>query len=269
MRFGPVPVGEATGAILARSLSTANGRIRKGKVLTAGDIAALAAAGHQEITGVRLDPGDMGEDEAAEPIAAALVPDPAAAGLRLTEAATGQVNIRATGPGVLGFDAATIEAANRVDPMITIATLPTFARTRVRGMVATVKIISYGVAEHLVRAAAGRASGAMRHHPDPGRLCHLGPCRCRARGLRRAGGAVTRFGLPVDPGNLLFPVHLPGHLRTRPVIGPPGCARSPALNGADWVLERVVCGLPVTGADMAAMGGGRFLEGKPGQRHAA
>lgn len=183
MRFGPVPVGEATGAILARSLSTANGRIRKGKVLTAGDIAALAAAGHQEITGVRLDPGDMGEDEAAEPIAAALVPDPAAAGLRLTEAATGQVNIRATGPGVLGFDAATIEAANRVDPMITIATLPTFARTRVRGMVATVKIISYGVAEHLVRAAAGRASGAMRHHPDPGRLCHLGPCRCRARGF--------------------------------------------------------------------------------------
>ncbi len=33
--------------------------------------------------------------------------------------------------------------------------------------------------------------------------------------LRRAGGRVTRFGMPVDPGNLLFL----GTLGARPVIG--------------------------------------------------
>lgn len=77
--------------------------------------------------------------------------------------------------------------------------------------------------------------------------------------LRLAGGTVARFGMPVDPGNLLF--H--GALGTRPVIGLPGCARSPALNGADWVLERYACGLPVTDDDIAAMGVGGLLKEIP------
>lgn len=77
--------------------------------------------------------------------------------------------------------------------------------------------------------------------------------------LRRAGGVVARFGMPVDPGNLLF--H--GQLGDRPVIGLPGCARSPALNGADWVLERLACGLAVRDADIAAMGVGGLLKEIP------
>ncbi|KIT18063.1 hypothetical protein jaqu_01880 [Jannaschia aquimarina] len=70
-----------------------------------------------------------------------------------------------------------------------------------------------------------------------------------------AGGRVDRFGMPVDPGNLLFL----GALGSDHVIGLPGCARSPALNGADWVLERIVCGLPVTSEDIAGMGVGGLL----------
>lgn len=77
--------------------------------------------------------------------------------------------------------------------------------------------------------------------------------------LRRAGGAVARFGMPVDPGNLLF--H--GWLGSRPVIGLPGCARSPALNGADWVLERIACGLELSTDDIAAMGVGGLLKEIP------
>ena len=77
--------------------------------------------------------------------------------------------------------------------------------------------------------------------------------------LRRAGGTVTRFGMPVDPGNLLFL----GTLGARPVIGLPGCARSPALNGADWVLERLACGIEVSGDDIAAMGVGGLLKEIP------
>ncbi len=74
--------------------------------------------------------------------------------------------------------------------------------------------------------------------------------------LRQAGGQVDRFGMPVDPGNLLFL----GRLGATPVIGLPGCAKSPALNGADWVMERIICGVPVTSADIAAMGAGGLLK---------
>ncbi len=74
--------------------------------------------------------------------------------------------------------------------------------------------------------------------------------------LRRAGGEVQRFGMPVDPGNLLFL----GRRGETPVIGLPGCTRSPALNGADWVLERIACGLAVSDEDIAAMGVGGLLK---------
>ena len=77
--------------------------------------------------------------------------------------------------------------------------------------------------------------------------------------LRAAGGTVTQFGMPVDPGNLLFL----GDLHGKPVIGLPGCARSPALNGADRVLERVICGRAPTPQDFAAMGVGGLLKEMP------
>ena len=79
------------------------------------------------------------------------------------------------------------------------------------------------------------------------------------QGLRLAGGEVHRFGIPVDPGNLLF--H--GRLGDRPVIGLPGCARSPALNGADWILERIACGLQPTDRDLAELGVGGLLKEIP------
>ncbi len=77
--------------------------------------------------------------------------------------------------------------------------------------------------------------------------------------LRQAGGQVTGFGMPVDPGNLLFF----GELGSKPIIGLPGCARSPALNGADWVLERLICGISLSQADIAAMGVGGLLKEIP------
>lgn len=77
--------------------------------------------------------------------------------------------------------------------------------------------------------------------------------------VRAAGGIVTHYGMPVDPGNLLFL----GTLQGRPVIGLPGCARSPALNGADWVMERLICGVPVSAADVMGMGVGGLLKEIP------
>jgi molybdenum cofactor cytidylyltransferase len=73
--------------------------------------------------------------------------------------------------------------------------------------------------------------------------------------LVAAGGVVDRLGMPVDPGNLLCL----GHRGAMPVIGLPGCARSPKRNGFDIILERLVAGLTVTGDDIAMMGVGGLL----------
>ena len=73
--------------------------------------------------------------------------------------------------------------------------------------------------------------------------------------IEAAGGTVSHFGMPVDPGNLL----LMGELQGRRVIGLPSCARSPKLNGFDFVLWRVLAGLPIGRGELAAMGVGGLL----------
>ncbi len=69
------------------------------------------------------------------------------------------------------------------------------------------------------------------------------------------GGDIEHFGMPVDPGNLM----LVASARGRPVLGAPGCARSPRENGFDWVLSRLLCGLKVRREDITAMGVGGLL----------
>jgi molybdenum cofactor cytidylyltransferase len=318
MKFGPVPLADAPGAILAHSVAG----LRKGRHLTASDLAQLAAAGVAEVVVARLSADDLHEDAAAAQLATALVPDMAGQGLRLTPATTGRVNIHATSAGVILIDSAAISALNSVNPLITLATLAPFRRVAAAEMVGTVKIIAYGVPRCDVEAACRQATGALRlarpvletatliettvtgdapptkgrdalrlrllrfgirltdrivcpHHPKaladelgraPGEALFIltasatsDPADVGPAALRLSGGTVTRFGMPVDPGNLLFL----GALGDRPVIGLPGCARSPALNGADWVMERVLCGLRVSAEDVAAMGVGGLLKESP------
>jgi molybdenum cofactor cytidylyltransferase len=319
MKFGPVLLDQALGAILAHSVPLPGSRLRKGAVLTDIDIATLQAAGMTEVTVAVLDAGDVVEDIAATRLAQALVPGDQ--GLSLTDAFTGRVNLKAVGPGIVALDAAAIHALNCIHPSITLATLPPYARVVAGTLVGTVKIIAYAVPEDALLAAEAAARAAIRILPvmrrsagllltevpgQDGKLAAKGKraieARLRALGMvlaeirvvahdvgpiadaltqmsgdilliltgsatsdlydtgpeavRLAGGHVARFGMPVDPGNLLF--H--GTLRQRPVIGLPGCARSPALNGADWVLERYACGLQVTDGDIAAMGVGGLLK---------
>jgi molybdenum cofactor cytidylyltransferase len=73
--------------------------------------------------------------------------------------------------------------------------------------------------------------------------------------IEAAGGRIDHFGMPVDPGNLM----LMAHVGEVPVIGLPGCARSPKLNGFDWVLQRLAAGLAVTSRDIMEMGAGGLL----------
>lgn len=317
MIFGPRPVAQAAGCILAHSVRAPGVTLRKGHVLTEQDTQDLAQAGLTEVTVAALDRHDMGEDRAAETIAHAMK----ASHMSVSAPFTGRANLFAGQPGVLSVDAGNIAALNGIDEAITLATLPDMTRVQARQMLATVKIIPYGASAAQVQAAAKLAAGSVRLHPfqdmrvdliqtrlpgmadkllDKGvrvtqtRLAGLGLtlsdthiCAhaidavaasigastadlililgasatsdrqdvCPA-GLLAAGGQVTRFGMPVDPGNLLFL----GSFGDRHVVGLPGCARSPALNGADWVLERLVAGLAVRDTDIAGMGVGGLLK---------
>ncbi|WOI57313.1 molybdopterin-binding protein [Palleronia sp. LCG004] len=324
MRFGPVPLDDALGAILAHSQPVSGGRIRKGHPLDAPDIDALRAEGLLEVVVAQLDPDDVGEDAAAERLAHALVPNPAAVHLRLGRAATGRVNLHATKAGILDLDSDAVGALNALDPNVTVATLPPLARVSEGQMVATVKIISYAVPKRILNLGEREVAGALGIRPVRARRATLiitdlgtGPGKGEAAIARRldrlgialdpaivvahdtgsiaqalsaaegdllliltasatsdiadvgpsglvdAGGTLSRFGMPVDPGNLLFL----GDLGGRAVIGLPGCARSPALNGADWVLERVACGHIPDAAEFAAMGVGGLLKEPPSRPH--
>ena len=69
------------------------------------------------------------------------------------------------------------------------------------------------------------------------------------------GGRIEHFGMPVDPGNLLLVAEANG----RPVLGAPGCARSPKENGFDWILMRLLAGLPIKRSDITGLGVGGLL----------
>ena len=78
-------------------------------------------------------------------------------------------------------------------------------------------------------------------------------------GLEQAGGEVHQLGMPVDPGNLLFL----GSLRGKAVLGAPGCARSVAFNGFDWVLERLCADLAPSPTEIRGLGLGGLLKEIP------
>lgn len=324
MKFGAVPVQDAKGAILAHSIALPKGRLRKGVTLDADALRKLENAGISEVTVARLEPEDVHEDAAAELLANALVPNAKAANLRLAPASTGRVNIFATEHGVAEIDAAKIDAVNAVHPMVTVATVPKLHRMAARGMVATVKIISYAVPHSVVTQAMAAADDALRVRAVSRKRAALiqtqvGDSKDGSKGqrsmgmrfdrlgvtmgpktvvphqvdalsgalqdaakehdilciltgsatsdlfdvapeaVRAAGGEVVHYGMPVDPGNLLFW----GHLGDTPVLGLPGCAKSPAMNGADWVLERMLCDVPVMPADVMGMGVGGLLKEPP------
>ena len=315
MRFAEVPLDEAEGALLAHGQLVGDTRWPKGRILDAADIAAARAAGLTRLTIARLDAGDIGEDDAAASLAAAL----AGPGALALPAAHGRANLAAMADGVLTLDPNAVAAINLIDEALTLGTLPPHSRVSAGEIIATIKVIRYAVAGpvqaqaiaqarplavHPFRRLAitliatrlpGLADKAIAktaritrdrveslgcHFHDAGHVPHdtaalaatlphlpgdllliVGASASVDRGdvipaaITKAGGEIIRLGMPVDPGNML----VLGRLEARPVIGLPGCARSPKRNGLDLVLERLVAGLPVTAQDIALMGVGGLL----------
>ncbi len=324
MIFGDTPLSEAEGAILAHSVKLDPIVFKKGRRLSAADLATLAKAGIETVIAARLEPGDVHEDAAAGQIAAAIL----GPGLSLSAAFTGRANLVVAQRGVLVVDRARLDALNRIDEAVTLATLAPFDLVEPRQLAATVKIIPFAVrgaalARCLEAARAGAGPlvrvAALRPRPVglvqtalPGmkesildktrrvvdaRLAALDgtpadEVRCRhdaaevaaaietlrgrgaelvlisgasaivdrrdvvPAGIERAGGVIDHFGMPVDPGNLL----LLGHIEATPVLGLPGCARSPKVNGFDWVLRRLIADLAVDRDAVMAMGAGGLLK---------
>ena len=226
---------------------------------------------------------------------------------------------------MLVVDRAAVDRINGVDEAITFATLAAFKPVVEGEMIATVKLIPFGVEAKLRDAAAGGRPARTRCGSRPIVIKKVGVVSTLLPGLapkviektlrvtaerlapagatiiaeRRVpheetalaaaieellglgaelvivfgasaiadrrdvipaaiteiGGAIEHFGMPVDPGNLL----LIGSAGGVPVLGAPGCARSPVENGFDWVLMRLLAGLKVTRADLTGMGVGGLL----------
>ncbi|MGB7432600.1 MAG: molybdopterin-binding protein [Ahrensia sp.] len=148
----PLTDPRCAGAVLAHATATAQGgRLAKGTKLTARHVDALRDAGVERIRVALLEPGDLSEDAAAARLAEGLVAGCDA--IVAHGANTGRVNLFAKAPGVLMLDEAALHAFNRIDPSITVATLPAFARVDAGQMIATIKIIPFAVPAKLVEAA--------------------------------------------------------------------------------------------------------------------
>ncbi|MCY1668823.1 molybdopterin-binding/glycosyltransferase family 2 protein [Rhizobium sp. SL86] len=163
MIFGPVPVKNAEGAILAHGILLSGGKLAKGTLLLADDVRQLQADGIETVIVARLEAGDLTEDAAAERLAGALD----LTGLRKTEASTGRVNVYTTVNGLFRADRELIDRFNRIDPAITIACLADHAAVQAGDMVATIKIIPLAVRAETVEAARAVLAGGAAVRVKP------------------------------------------------------------------------------------------------------
>lgn len=172
MKFGTIPIAEALGAILAHSLRADARTIKKGRVLVSADLSALSAVGHKTIMAARLEPSDVGENDAARALAAAS----AGEHVEASRASNGRSNLIARSRGLAILDRAQVERVNAVDEGMTVATLEPFAVVEPGDILATVKVIPFAVPEATL-------ADCLRHADDPGALVRVAAFRSKRVGL--------------------------------------------------------------------------------------
>ena len=177
MKFGTVPVSEAEGTLLAHSLHIKKTVLKKGRKLSAADVAAIAAAGVSAVMVAQLGPDDVAEDPAAAQIAAAV----AGGNADVAAPFTGRANIYAKASGVLVYDQAKLLALNAIDESLTLAALPSFARVEPGEMLATIKVIPFAMPRRVLEQAKALLADA------PPLIA------VQAFQVKRAGLVLTRF----------------------------------------------------------------------------
>lgn len=331
MKFGPVPLSEASGKILGHNITGADGRrvFRKGRPLAPEDIDKLRDLGRETVYVAELERGDVDEDSAAGRIAQRLYRDH----FRLSGPSTGRANLYTTRQGIIRVDKERLLALNHCEG-ITLATLRNNSVAGTGKIAATLKILPYAIPETTVEEAERLAGdGRPLIHLDPlharrvslilsgspqarerivrsfrnalaerlealnaqidtvdfvpldeeedeaslasmlqrrvhegaqlvilaGETAIMDRYDIAPRAVERAGGNVICFGAPVDPGNLL----MLAELERTPVMGAPGCARSPKDNIVDLVLPRLLVGDQLDREDVIGFAHGGLLEDVP------
>jgi molybdenum cofactor cytidylyltransferase len=154
MKFDEIATDRAVGAILAHPHRVgARGMLKKGHVVTADDVRELGANGVTRVMAARLEPGDVGEDDAAERIAEAI----AGRGLTIARAFTGRANVFAATRGVLVVARSQVDALNAIDEAVTVGTVAPYSVLEAGAMAATVKIIPFAVPAALLAGAVAIA----------------------------------------------------------------------------------------------------------------
>lgn len=326
MIFADLKVKNAAGAILAHSQKVGKHTLRKGRTLSAADIEELNNFGIQTVTAVQLEKDDVHENDAAEQLANAI----AGKNITLSATATGRCNLVANTDGLVVLNTDGINALNLTNEVIAISTVFPFRHARKGDVIATVKIITFGVSKNIIkncekiitsegppvslspftqkkigliqtklpilrksllekarRVTVNRLAllncnlvhEVICKHTSQDVARVLKECSEKAcdiilimgasaiadradvipTAVRHCDGLVEHFGLPVDPGNLM----LLGSAYNMRILGLPGSARSPRLHGFDWVLQRLVANIEVTGKDLMRMGVGGLLKDIP------
>lgn len=326
MHFSSFPTSrKLKGALLAHSIKVGDTHFKKGRLLSPSDINKLLSSNIKTVMVALLDDNDINEDQAAKTISALIK----GKNLEATPPFTGRVNLLANKNGLCLLNVNALQSLNRIDEAVTVATIPNYEIIHTKQMVATIKIIPFGVPRETIKKVEGLISSPLinikpfkvkivKHiqtfHEGTkqsvldktrdvltNRLIALGnklhsEQRCphdisclteeitrtikaekpdvliltgasaitdRAdvlpQALKHAGGTVQRFGMPVDPGNLL----MLGDIGDIKVIGMPGCARSPKLNGFDWVLQRMLAEVEISNNDISDMAVGGLLKEIP------
>jgi hypothetical protein len=150
MKFRRVPLAEAEGHILGHNVSCEGRRVlKKGRRLSAPELAELRKAGLDSVYVAELEPDDVGEDEAARRIGTALA---RSSGLDLQLAYGGRASLSAPTLGVPSIRPELLLELNGIEG-VTLATPPNHEVLAAKRPAGTLKIIPFALAEARLSAA--------------------------------------------------------------------------------------------------------------------
>ncbi len=318
MKFEERALINSEGWTLAHSIKCGPKRISKGTLITGTLIGELTAAGVEKAQIFLLEDNDLDENEAARLAAESIT----GSGLKVELAGRGRANIVSTQDGLF-VPGGGIDAVNNTDDAFSAASLAPHTTVREGQLVATIKLVPYGLAaakldnirnttsrlavksyqeftatlvvtgealkERALTSLTSRmervkgqlqirepvlhnkesVTAALEQAKVDGQdlILMLGASAISDKrdifpaALADAGGDLIKLGMPADPGNLL----MLGKLGSQTIIGLPGCAKSPALNGFDWVLELFAAKEPLNAQVLTKMGTGGLLKEPAGR----
>ncbi|PPR79596.1 MAG: hypothetical protein CFH01_00342 [Alphaproteobacteria bacterium MarineAlpha2_Bin1] len=323
MIFKRTNIINSLGCVLAHSINTSNGKLKKGSILKKEDIKILSDSKITDILVGVIEKDDITENIAANRIASAIK----GKNIYKKQPFTGRSNLFSNHNGVLEISEKMINKINYIDESITIATLPNWSLVKNKQMIATIKIIPFvtkekyltkikdiitsddkkmkvhklkknkvGIiytqlfsyrnksldktkkvvnnrlislgslvkkeifTEHSEKSIALSITELIDNNCNPiliyGASAIIDRKDVVPMAIKICGGKVEHFGMPVDPGNLI----LLGKKNNTKIIGIPSCAKSPKLNGFDWILWRILSGLDINTKDIQKLGVGGLLK---------